>query len=192
MRREAMKSRIIVQKQVGTGKYSLVYSARETEAVVDRVIDARNRALMDEAREMAPQLFGASTPGEVDPVHFLTDHGRMVMAQGDDRFVYRVFDFGLQERSKYYAFRDWADTPDGRWYLKKQDRRSGRWNPMPLESEAGRFVIPRDARTVFKNYCDHTFGGQTWFDVLNQMGGCPAEFVDAWNTVIDQRLQAAF
>ena len=44
---------------------------------------------------------------------------------------------------------------------------------------------------VFKTHCDHTFGGQVWFEVLNQMGGCPAEFVEAWNEVIDQRLQVA-
>ena len=136
-------------------------SARDTEAVVDRVINARDRALWDEARDMAPELFGASAPEPLDhPRTSLTDRGRMVMAQGEDGIYYMVFDFGLQERSKYYAFRDWADTPDRRWYLKKQDRRSGRWNPMPLESEAGRFVIPRDARTVFKNYCDHTLAGR--------------------------------
>ena len=44
---------------------------------------------------------------------------------------------------------------------------------------------------MFKNHCDHTFGGQARQDVLSQMGGCPAEFVDAWNAVINQRLQAA-
>ena len=63
---------------------------------------------------------------------------------------------------------------------------------MPHESDAGPWTIPRDARQVFKTYCDHTFGGQTWLDVLLQMGGCPSEFVDAWNQVIDQRLEAAF
>ena len=52
---------------------------------------------------------------------------------------------------------------------------------MPRRSEAGRFVVPRDAKGAFKTHCDHTFGGQVWFDVLNQIGGCPAEFVDAWN-----------
>jgi len=72
------------------------------------------------------------------------------------------------------------------------DPRRGRWRQIPRESDAGRFVILRDAKTVFKNHCDHTFGGQIWFDVLNQMGGCPAEFVDAWNAVINQRLQVAF
>ena len=35
------------------------------------------------------------------------------------------------------------------------------------------------------------FGGQTWFDVLSHMGGCPAELVDAWDAVINQRLQVA-
>jgi hypothetical protein len=43
---------------------------------------------------------------------------------------------------------------------------------------------------IFKSHCDHEFGGQVWFDVVNQMGGCPGEFVDAWNAVVDQRLWA--
>ena len=50
---------------------------------------------------------------------------------------------------------------------------------------------PRESRTVFKNHADHVFGGQTWLDVLSQMGGCPCEFVDCWNLTINQRLQAA-
>ena len=68
----------------------------------------------------------------------------------------------------------------------------GQWTPIPRESQTGLFVIPRDAKTVFKTHCDHTFGGQVWFDVLNQMGGCPAEFVDAWNAGFGGRLQGAF
>ena len=44
---------------------------------------------------------------------------------------------------------------------------------------------------MWKNYCNHTFGGQIWFDVLNTVGGCPAEFVDAVNFVTNQRLQVA-
>ena len=92
---------------------------------------------------------------------------------------------------RYYAFEDWADTPAGGWHLHKRDQRTRQWNPMPRRSEAGRFVVPRDAKGAFKTHCDHTFGGQEWFDVLNQMGGCPTEFVDAWNAVIDQRLQVA-
>ena len=51
---------------------------------------------------------------------------------------------------------------------------------------------PRAARAAFKTHCDHIFGGQVWLDVLNQMGGCPAEFVDAWNAVINQRFQVVF
>ena len=51
-------------------------------------------------------------------------------------------------------------------------------------------VDSRGSKSVFKTHCDHVFGGQTWFDVLCQMGGCPAAFVDAWNTVINQRLEA--
>ena len=61
-----------------------------------------------------------------------------------------------------------------------------------MESESGgRWTIPRESRTVFKNHADHVFGGQTWLDVLSQMGGCPSEFVDCWNLTIDSRLQAA-
>ena len=43
--------------------------------------------------------------------------------------------------------------------------------------------------TVFETHCHLTFGGQVWFDVLNHMGGWPAEFVEAYNTVMDQQLQ---
>eukprot|EP00974_Lingulodinium_polyedra_P101441 9827652-Lingulodinium_polyedra.AAC.1 len=57
-RRQAMKSRIIVQKQDTFEKYSLVRSATETVAEIDRVLEARNRAIADEAWEH----FGASTP----------------------------------------------------------------------------------------------------------------------------------
>ena len=65
------------------------------------------------------------------------------------------------------------------------------WRQPPRQSEAGRFVIPSDAMTAFKTHCDLTFGGQVWFDVLNQMGGCPAEFVEAYNTVFDHQHQVA-
>ena len=105
---------------------------------------------------------------------------------GGDGLNYLVLDFALQKRSRYYAFEAWASTPEGDWYLHTQDH-YGRWSKIPRASEAGRFVIPRSARTVFNTHCDHIFGGQVWFDVLIQMGGCPAEFVDAWNAVINQR-----
>ena len=51
---------------------------------------------------------------------------------------------------RYYAFEDWADTPAGKWHLHKRDRRTGQWIPMPRRSEAGRFVVPRDAKGAFK------------------------------------------
>ena len=147
---------------------------------------AQQQTLPAEAQE----FFGASTPEEARRV--LVERGRACLAQGyQDGLTYLVLDFELQKRSRYYAFEDWADTPAGRWHLHKRDRRTRQWIPMPRRSEAGRFVVPRDARGVFKTHCDHTFGGQEWFDVLNQMGGCPTEFVDAWNAVIDQRLQVA-
>ena len=79
----------------------------------------------------------------------------------------------------------------GTYRLQKLDREAGCWYPLPRQSEASRFVIPSDAMTVFKTHCHLTFGGQVWFDVLNQMGGCPAEFVEAYHTVMDQQLQVA-
>ena len=137
------------------------------------------------------ELFGASTPENARRV--LVDDCRACLAQGgQDGHWYLVLNFALQKRSMYYAFEDWASTPEGYGHLWKQDRRSGKWSQLPRESGSGRFVIPRDAKTVFKTHCDHTFGGEIWFKVLNQMGGCPAEFVDALNAVINQRLQVAF
>ena len=73
------------------------------------------------------------------------------------------------------------------------------WYPLPVESvgastpgsSSGRWTISRESKGVFKNHADNVFGGQTWLDVLSQMGGCPSEFVDAWNLTINQRLQAA-
>ena len=47
------------------------------------------------------------------------------------------------------------------------------------------YVIPRDAKGILKTHCDHTFGGDHWFKVSIQMGGCHAEFVDATNFVTD-------
>ena len=177
-----MKSRIVVHKRDGSEKYSLVLSATETVAEIDSVIAARDRAIMDEARELSD----ASTLA--DARRILVQRGRACLARGSDGLNYLVLDFALQKRSRYYAFEAWASTPEGDWYLMKQDR-YGRWIKIPRESGSGPFVIPRAARTVFKTHCDHIFGGQTWFDVLNQMGGCPAEFVDAWSAVINQRLQ---
>ena len=57
-RRQAMKSRIIVQKEGSSEKYSLVCAATQTEAEIDRVLEARAHAIFDEARD----FFGASTP----------------------------------------------------------------------------------------------------------------------------------
>ena len=170
---------------------SLVRSATETVAEIDRVIAARDRAIMDEARE----LFGASMPedapldAKTPAVSSLSAAAPVWRMAGQSRHWYLVLDFELQKRSRYYAYHDWASTPEGRWFLWKQDRRTGWWSQIPRESEAGRFVIPRQARTVFKTRCDHIFGGQVWFDVLTQVGGCPAEFVDAWSAVINQRFQ---
>ena len=115
---------------------------------------------------------GASTPEGA-----MMLPGRACVVRGSrDRLNYLVIDGQLQKRSRYYIFLSWAETPEGRWYLHKQDR-AGASTP------EGAMMLPGRA--------DHVFGGQTWLDVLSQMGGCPSEFVDSWNLVIDQRLKAA-
>ena len=116
-RRQAMRSRMIVQKQDASEKYSLVRSATETVAEIDRVLEARNRAIADEAREH----FGASTPE--DARRALVDARRAcVVTGGRDGLSYLVIDVPLQKRSRYYAFRDWAGTRGAQRYLTKQDR----------------------------------------------------------------------
>ena len=171
-----MKSRIVARKTTGSEMCTLVLSARETIAEIDRIFGARNRALMDEGRE----LFGASTLEQA--MRALVDNNRMAYscANPGQRKKYVIFDCQLQNRSRFYAFQDWAQTQEGQYYLWKRHPRTGRWSPIPTTSDHGRFTIHRDAKTVLKNYCDHVFGGQVWFDVLNQMGGYPVEFVDAW------------
>ena len=84
----------------------------------------------------------------------------VVRGPNDQNLVYMIFSAALQKRSRYYAFVDWASTPEGRYHLRKQDSR-GRWWPIELRSESGSFVIPHQAKTVLKNYCDHTFGGMS-------------------------------
>ena len=61
-----------------------------------------------------------------------------------------------------------------------------------MSSTGEPYVIPRAARGVLKTHCGHIYGGEMWFKVLIQMGGCPTEFVDATNSVTDQRLEVVF
>ena len=154
-------------------------------AEIDRVLAARDDAIWHEARDS----YGASTPEE----------GRKLLVQARRACVvtasrgcldYFVIDAQLQKRSRYYIFRDWAKTPDGQRFLRKRDRH-GQLQPLALQSDSGAWTIPSEAKARFKTYADRTFGGQTWLDVLSQMGGCPSEFVDSWNMTIGQRLQAA-
>ena len=159
----------------------------DTIAEIDRILVARLRALKDEGRE----LFGASTLEEA--MRALMENNRIAISFGTaTRHMYVIFDVELEKRSRFYAFQNWAETPEGGHYLWKVDQRSGWWSPIPRESDTGRFAMHRDAKAAFRNYCDHVFGGQIWFDALNQMGGCPVEFVDAVNAVTNQRLQAGF
>ena len=180
-----MKSRIVVQREHGSEKFSLVCSASVTVAEIDRVLKMREEAIWDEAR----QSYDASTREE--GLKRLVEARRACwVTASKGHHKYFVIDAQLQKRSNYYIFRDWAETRDGKWCLRKQDS-DGQWQPLPLKSDSGAWTIPREARTCFKNHADRIFGGQTWLDVLSQMGGCPSEFVDCWNMVIDQRLQAA-
>ena len=102
LRRQVMKPRNIVHKKNGSEMYSLVRSATETAAEIDRVIAARDRAIMDEARE----IFGASMPEDLpenarpktpeDARRIIIMHRRACMTQGwQDRRYYLVFDFEL-------------------------------------------------------------------------------------------------
>ena len=71
----------------GSEKYSLVLSASETVAEIDRILDARNQALRDEARE----LFGASTPEGA--LEALLENNRVLVTRGSDGHRYLIFDY---------------------------------------------------------------------------------------------------
>ena len=184
-RREAMKSRIVVQQGHSSEKFSLVCAADQMVAEIDRVLAAREDAIWHEARDS----YGASTREE-GRKRLVQARRACVVTASRGHLDYFVIDAQLQKRSKYYIFRAWAKTRDGKWHLQKRDS-DGQWQPLPLKSDSGAWTIPKEARTCFKNHADRIFGGQTWLDVLSQMGGCPSEFVDCWIMTIDQRLQAA-
>ena len=186
LRRQAPRSRIVVEVKEGEEKCFRVGAASDSAMEIDRVIHARERAIEDEAVEK----YGAR---DLDDARELLFHfERAVLARGNhDMAQYTVIDARLQKRSKYYAFKDWAATPQGRKHLRKYDSRTGRWTEISIKSPEGPWVIPRQARKRFKTHCDHTFGGERWFDVICQMGGCPREFIDAVNAVIDQRRAVA-
>ena len=134
-RRQAMKSRIIVRKEGSSEKYSLVLSATHTQVEFDRVLEARERAIFDEAHE----CLGASTPQ--DARRLLVRARRACWLRGSrDGLTYLVIDGELQKRARYYIFRAWAATPEGWWFLHKQDRDSKCWRPLPLLSESGAVV----------------------------------------------------
>ena len=92
------------------------------------------------------------------------------------RHNYLVIDGQLLKRSRYYIFRDWANTPDA--VLAEAGPRRKVVATAPGQClDAWQWRQPRESQTVFKNHADHVFGGQTWLDVLSQMGGCPCEFM---------------
>ena len=93
-----MKSRIIVQKVGDSKQCSLVCSLTETVAEINRVIEARERAIMDEAKED----IGASTPKEAR--HGLLLRHRACLVQGSDGRQYPVLDYKLQKMSRHCDF----------------------------------------------------------------------------------------
>ena len=89
---------------------------------------------------------------------------------------HNYIDGQLQKRSRYYIFRDWANTPDA--VLAEAGPRRKVVATAPGQClDAWQWRQPRESRTVFKKHADHVFGGHTWLDVLSQMGGCPCEFM---------------
>ena len=101
--------------------------------------------------------------------------GPRLRGQGS-RGRHNYIDGQLQKRSRYYIFRDWANTPDA--VLAEAGPRRKVVATAPGQClDAWQWRQPRESRTVFKNHADHVFGGQTWLDVLSQMGGCPCEFM---------------
>ena len=98
-RRQAMKSRIIVQKEGSSEKYSLVCAATQMEAEINRVLESRAAAILDEARES----FGASTPEEAR-LRLVQARRACVVKGSRGRHNYLVIDGQLQKRSRFYIF----------------------------------------------------------------------------------------
>ena len=181
-----MRCCTVVRKNSPSEKFTLVMDPKQKLPEIARILDARRLVVIKTASE----IYGPRASTFRLAKEKLFEDGRIVFVRAADKHTYMVLDHSLQKRSRYYVFQEWAKTSEGEQHLWKQDRRSGWWSQIPRESETGLFALHRHARGVFKTYCDHTFGGQVWFDVLNQMGGCPAEFVDAYNAVLNQRLSA--
>jgi hypothetical protein len=142
--------RSVAWEKVGYGWILAMGSAQETVALIDNVLKTRRRALYDAAREEGYQ--GQIGSIVANDVHFLaaadylqTRTKCLATAPGNDGHSYIVYNFELHKRSKYLAFLDWADTDEGDRFLWKQDWTKW-WSPMPRRSDAGPFVIPRDAK----------------------------------------------
>ena len=108
-RRRLPRSRILVTKGDGSEKYVLVQAATESVAAIEEVLDARRRAIEHEAWDR----FRASTPEEARQK--LVESGDICLVRARDGHQYMVLSGKLQKRSRYYAFCDWASTPDGDW-----------------------------------------------------------------------------
>ncbi|CAK0809359.1 unnamed protein product [Prorocentrum cordatum] len=185
-RRQALMSHLVVEQRAGSLRCYPVLSPGERAPIIERVLRARVEAAKAEARELGVD---ASTPGEA--LKSVIGAGRAIVApRAADGCRYVVFDAALARRSKYFYPAEWSQSPDGYYWLHVQDRRAGGWQPVALAAPSGPPVISRAARPICKTHCDRTFGGEVWFNVLIQTGGCPAEFVDAYNDAVGRRLQA--
>ena len=81
---------------------------------------------------------------------------------------HNYIDGQLQKRSRYYIFRDWANTPDA--VLAEAGPRRKVVATAPGQClDAWQWRHPRESRTVFKQHADNVFSGHTWLDVLSQM-----------------------
>ena len=98
------------------------------------------------------------------------------------RHNYLVIVAQLHKRSRYYIFRDWAETPDGDASGAASTRVA---DDEPEEARGIRERGPLDDPPRVAVCLQKPFGVQTWLDLLSQMGVCPCEFVDCWNLNIN-------
>jgi len=191
-RRETMKSRLVVDLHLDSGEYSVMLDTRAMHHRIQNILDVRERVMRDVASELSGGIWYSERPvGVCAAVKVLHEHWRVVEVRPADGLKYLVFDAALRKRTRAEYIRKWASTAEGWYFLHEKDHLKNQWVPIQWTSGSARFAIPKKAKAVLKTHSDHVFGGQTWFDILIQMGGCPAEFVEAWNSVINDRVKVA-
>ena len=197
-RRDTLDCRVFVFKKRGSEKYSLVPKEYwESTTEYTSILDARTKVIMETVKDIGHK---GDIPREI-AIKILEATGHVSIATGEDGKLYEVLDYRLHQQVKHSLFLQWYHTPEGQvrfWRWKRPSRNDGRWTgpgkcskeKISCYSSSGRFVIPRHAKSKWRNFCDKTYGGQQWVDALIQLGDCPVEFVRAWNDEIDKRLEA--